>query len=524
MSADTQKKVTECFNPATGEKIGESNLNTVEELISCIRHAKKVQPDWAAMPIRERISIIRNIRTYIVENAPRIAKIISRDSGKVCVDALATEVLPAAMAVSYYMKNAKRFLKPEKLSSGNLLMANKRSKIYRKPFGVVGVISPWNYPFGIPFSEVIMALLAGNAVILKTASETQLVGRILEECINSAGLPDGIFHYVNLPGRVAGDAFLENGIDKLFFIGSVAVGKYLMKKASETLTPVVLELGGNDAMIVCKDADLEKAAAGAVWAGFSNTGQSCASVERIYVHESVYDSFLMMLKEKVGVLRVGFDDDFNMDMGSMTTQKQVETVKKHFEDAVEKGATIFAQSQCPKDSKGSFLPATVLTDVNHDMLLMQDETFGPVVGVMEFADINEAIRLANDSYLGLSGSIWSSNRRKAIRIAKQINAGAVMINDHLMSHGLAETPWGGFKESGIGRTHGKLGFDEMTEPQVIVNDIMPFTKRNLWWHPFSERLYNGLLGIIYVLYGKGIRNKSSGLWNLLRIVNRYFSK
>nr|MBC8491605.1 aldehyde dehydrogenase family protein [Candidatus Neomarinimicrobiota bacterium] len=283
MSADTQKKVTECCNPATGEKIGESNLNTVEELISCIQHSKEVQPGWAAVPIRERISIIRNIRTYIVENASGIAEIISRNNGKVRVDALATEVLPAAMAVSYYMKNAKRFLKPEKLSSGSLLIANKRSKIYRKPFGVIGIISPWNYPFGIPFSEVIMALLAGNAVILKTASETQLVGRILEECINSADLPNGIFHYVNLPGRVTGDVFLENGIDKLFFIGSVAVGKYLMKKASETLTPVVLELGGNDAMIVCRDVDLEKAAAGAVWAGFSNTGQSCASVERIYV-------------------------------------------------------------------------------------------------------------------------------------------------------------------------------------------------------------------------------------------------
>ena len=170
------------------------------------------------------------------------------------------------------------------------------------------------------------------------------------------------------------------------------------------------------------------------------------------------------------------------------------------------------------------LPATVLTDVNHDMLVMQDETFGPVVGVMKFADIDEAVQLANDSYLGLSGSIWSRNRRKAIRIAKQINAVAVMINDHLMSHGLAETPWDGFKESGIGHTHGKLGFDEMTEPQVIVNDIMPFAKRNLWWHPFSEGLYNGLLGIIYVPYGKGIRKKCSGLWNLLRIVNRYFSK
>ena len=195
------------------------------------------------------------------------------------------------------------------------------------PFGVVGIISPWNYPFAIPFSEVIMALLAGNAVILKAATETQVVGHTLRECIEAAGLPDGVFTYLNLPGSVAGDAFLESGVDKLFFTGSVPVGKYLMKKASETLTPVSLELGGNDPMIVCDDADLKRAAAGAVWAGLQNAGQSCGGVERIYVDRKIYFPFLALLKEAVEKLRVGYDTDHTMDIGAMTTRRQMDTVQ-----------------------------------------------------------------------------------------------------------------------------------------------------------------------------------------------------
>jgi succinate-semialdehyde dehydrogenase/glutarate-semialdehyde dehydrogenase len=508
-------------NPATNEILGECETNSVDDLKQMISNARKAQIEWQKMSVRERTKKVLNIRKYLVNNSEKIAEIISKDNGKTKIDALATEVLPAAMAISYYCKNAEYFLRDEFLSAGNIFLINKRSKIVRVPYGVVGIISPWNYPFAIPFSEVIMALLAGNAVILKVASETQLVGQEIKNAVESANLPDGIFNYINLPGKIAGNALLENGIDKLFFTGSVAVGKYLMKKASETLTPLVLELGGNDPMIVCEDADPYRAAMGAIWAGFQNAGQSCGGVERIYVHEKIYDLFMSILKSKIEKLKIGYGENYNNDIGCMTTKNQVETVKIHIEDALNKGALLFAQSS--QVEKGEqFLPAMVFTNVNHDMLLMKDETFGPVVGVMKFSNYEEAINLANDSYLGLTASVWTKSKKRGEKIARQLKAGAVTINDHLMSHGLAETPWGGFKQSGIGRTHGKLGFDEMTQPQVIVHDILPFVKKDLWWHPFNKNLYMGLKGLLDLLYSYSITLKIKGIKSLIKILPRIF--
>lgn len=508
-------------NPATNEILGECETNSVDDLKQMISNARKTQIEWQKMSVRERTKKVLNIRKYLVNNSEKIAEIISKDNGKTKIDALVTEVLPAAMAISYYCKNAEYFLRDEFLSAGNIFLLNKRSKIVRVPFGVVGIISPWNYPFAIPFSEVIMALLAGNAVILKVASETQLVGQEIKNAVESANLPDGIFNYINLPGKIAGNALLENGIDKLFFTGSVAVGKYLMKKASETLTPLVLELGGNDPMIVCEDADPYRAAMGAIWAGFQNAGQSCGGVERIYVHEKIYDLFMSILKSKIEKLKIGYGENYNNDIGCMTTKNQVDTVKIHIEDALNKGALLFAQSS--QVEKGEqFLPAMVFTNVNHDMLLMKDETFGPVVGVMKFSNYEEAINLANDSYLGLTASVWTKSKKRGEKIARQLKTGAVTINDHLMSHGLAETPWGGFKQSGIGRTHGKLGFDEMTQPQVIVHDILPFVKKDLWWHPFNKNLYMGLKGLLDLLYSYSITLKIKGIKSLIKILPRIF--
>ncbi|MFZ5948927.1 MAG: aldehyde dehydrogenase family protein [Stygiobacter sp.] len=508
-------------NPATNEILGECETNSVDDLKQMISNARKAQIEWQKMSVRERTKKVLNIRKYLVNNSEKIAEIISKDNGKTKIDALATEVLPAAMAISYYCKNAEYFLRDEFLSAGNIFLINKRSKVVRVPYGVVGIISPWNYPFAIPFSEVIMALLAGNAVILKVASETQLVGQEIKNAVESANLPDGIFNYINLPGKIAGNALLENGIDKLFFTGSVAVGKYLMKKASETLTPLVLELGGNDPMIVCEDADPYRAAMGAIWAGFQNAGQSCGGVERIYVHEKIYDLFMSILKSKIEKLKIGYGENYNNDIGCMTTKNQVETVKLHIEDALNKGALLFAQSS--QVEKGEqFLPAMLFTNVNHDMLLMKDETFGPVVGVMKFSNYEEAINLANDSYLGLTASVWTKSKKRGEKIARQLKAGAVTINDHLMSHGLAETPWGGFKQSGIGRTHGKLGFDEMTQPQVIVHDILPFVKKDLWWHPFNKNLYMGLKGLLDLLYSYSISLKIKGIKSLIKILPRIF--
>jgi succinate-semialdehyde dehydrogenase/glutarate-semialdehyde dehydrogenase len=527
MTAQQSKQEVEqtvCRNPATGEILGYSPLTSFEELEHIILQAKVAQESWARVEVRERVRHMLRVRTYLVEHAEKIAEVISQDNGKTRVDALATEVLPAAMAVDYYSKQAKNFLKTRYICPANILLLHKFSKIVRIPYGVVGVISPWNYPFSIPFSEVVTALLAGNAVVVKTATETQWVGRILEECFLAAELPQGLFNYVNIPGSLAGDAFLKNGIDKLFFTGSMAVGKELMAKAGDTLTPLVLELGGNDSMLVCEDADLFRATSGAVWAGFQNSGQSCGGVERVYVHERAYHSFLKLLKKKVEALRVGTDKNFKVDIGAMTTEGQVATVKSHLEDALAKGAVVYARSD-PEESidSSTTVPVMVLTEVNHDMLIMQEETFGALVGVMKVKDMDEAVALANDSDFGLTASVWSKNRKRAETLAKQIQAGVVTINDHLISHGMPETPWGGVKKSGIGRGHGAIGFDEMTQPQVIVHHIMPFARQNIWWHPHGKKIYEGLLGAIRFLYSGSIRQRTKGFYHLLKILPRYFS-
>jgi succinate-semialdehyde dehydrogenase/glutarate-semialdehyde dehydrogenase len=497
----------------------------VEDLKGAIWKAREAQKEWSGLPVRERVRALRGTRAYLLQNADELATIISRDNGKTRVEALATEVLPAVVALNYYGKNAEKFLKPQNLRPGTLLLGNKRSKIVRVPYGVIGIISPWNYPLAIPFSEIVMGLLAGNGVIFKGATQTQLVGRAVETCIQAGNLPDGLFAFINIPGSIAGDALLESDIDKLFFTGSVSVGKRLMAKAAETLTPLSLELGGNDAMLVCEDADLDRAGSGAVWAGLQNCGQSCAGVERIYVQEAVYEPFLERLKTKVEALRVGPDTDFNVDMGAMTTQKQMEVVQHHLEDALTRGAQVAAQSPLPfEETFGNFLPATVLTQVHHGMLVMHEETFGPILAVMKVKDMEEALALANDSTYGLTGSVWSKDVKKAEQIGCKIQAAVITINDHLMSHGLPETPWGGFKSSGIGRTHGKMGFHEMTQPQVIVHDILSFAQKDLWWHPYNETLYQGIRGGLNLFFAPKLMNRLRGLMPFMKILSRVFQR
>ena len=515
--------VTISKNPATGEKLGESPLHTIDDLKEMIKQSRAAQPAWQQLSVRQRAEKIMPIRDYLVAEMDSLTATIASENGKLSFEALVTEIVPATVAINYYCKKAPKFLKTRRISASSIGFANYRSQLRYEPLGVVGIISPWNYPFAIAFSEVICALLGGNGVILKTATETQLTGLALARAIQAADLPDGLFHFVNLPGRVAGDALLENGIDKLFFTGSVPVGKYLMKKASDTLTPVSLELGGNDAMIVCEDADLDLAAGGVIWAGLGNAGQSCGGIERIYVHERVYADFLARLRDRVAALRPGEWHDFSADVGVMTTEKQVKHVRQHVEDALEKGARIWVQAPNSVPHLNNVFEPMVLIDVTHQMAMMQHETFGPVVGVIKFKTIDEAIELANDSYLGLTGSVWSRNLKAAEKIAARIKAGAVTINDHLMSHGLAETAWGGFKQSGMGRTHGKMGLLEMVEPQHIITDILPGVKRKIYWQPYSPQLFQRFSGVVHLLYGKKIGRRIRGFFQTLALVPRIFS-
>ncbi|MBS4014806.1 MAG: aldehyde dehydrogenase family protein, partial [Bacteroidetes bacterium] len=329
---------------------------------------------------------------------------------------------------------------------------------------------------------------------------------------------------LNIPGNIAGDAFIENGINKLFFTGSVPVGKKLMKSASEKLLPLSLELGGNDAMIICEDANLFRAVGGALWAGLSNSGQSCAGVERIYVNSKIYDNFITLLKEEIRKLRQGEDIDFNVEIGSLTTENQLKTVKQHIRDAEEKGAKITSYPSTRENISGLFHPLTIIENVNDDMLVMKEETFGPVLAITKFETIEEAITKANNSNLGLTASIWTNDKENAHLIASKLEAGAITINDHLMSHGLAETPWGGFKQSGLGRTHSYLGLEEMTQPRVVIDDIMPGIQKNMWWYPHNKSIYDGLKGGIEFLYSKEMIKRFNGLGKLIRVFLGSFSR
>jgi len=518
-------KETVSVNPATGEIIGRTKENSVDDLKQAIIKARAAQKEWEKLSVNERGEHLILIRNYIAQNAERIALTISKDNGKTRIDALSTEVIPAAMAADYYAKKGKKLLARKKLSGGNLLFANKRSYVDRVPFGIIGIISPWNYPFAIPFNEIMMALISGNAVVLKVASQTQEVGKIIGEVINAGQLPEGLFAVLNIPGAIAGDAFIESGINKLFFTGSVPIGKKLMAKAAEKLVPVSLELGGNDAMIVCKDANLFRAATGAVWAGFSNCGQSCGGVERVFVEAGIYDDFMKMLREKVNNLRIGTDENFNTDLGSLTTKSQLQTVQKHIQDALDKGAVITAKAEpAGVNPNGLFHPAVILENVSDNMITMREETFGPVIAVKKVENIEEAIKSTNDSHLGLTASVWTTDRKKAHEIASRIEAGAVSINDHLMSHGLSETPWGGFKESGIGRTHSYIGVEEMTQPRTVIDDIMPGLQKDMWWHPHNKKVYDGLLGVVNFLYVKNLSVKVDGFINMLKLFFGSFVK
>ena len=420
---------------------------------------------------------------------------------------------------SYYARIARRLLAPRTLDRSSILFFNKVSRLTRVPFGLIGIISPWNYPFAIPLHEVIPALLAGNGVLLKVATQVQPVGDAIAEVVKAAGFPPGLFHLAHLPGAAAADAMLAAGVDKIFFTGSTATGRAVMARAAERLVPVVLELGGNDPMIVLDDANVERAAAGCLWAGLSNAGQSCAAVERVYVEAGAYDAFRDALVRRVQRLRAGPDREFDVEVGSLTSAEQKRKVEAVVSDAVRKGARIIARAGI---STGLFHPLMVLEDADSSMDAMCEEVFGPLIALQRVRDDAEAIARANDSRYGLTASVWSRNRRRARRVAESLRAGSVTLNDHLMSHGMAETPWGGFGESGIGRSHGELGFDEMTQPRVIVDDRMHRAPRNMWWYPHDRSVYEGLKGAMVALHGRGLGHRLAGLGRLVRTFLRSF--
>jgi succinate-semialdehyde dehydrogenase/glutarate-semialdehyde dehydrogenase len=395
------------------------------------------------------------------------------------------EVVPALDLMHYFAHNTERLLKRERIGLGQYRLMGRSSYIFYKPLGVVGIISPWNFPWATPLDEVVMALMAGNAVVLKPSELTSLAALKIGAIFKEARLPQGLVEIVTGDGST-GAALVEAGVDKIMFTGSVATGKRVAEAAAKQLIPVVLELGGKDPMIVLEDAKLENAARAAIWGAYANSGQACASIERCYVHESIAPQFIDLVVKETRALRQGKPTEEGVDVGAMSSEKQLKIVENHVGEAVQKGAQVLTGGERVNDSGGWFHQPTVVTNVDHSMELMTEETFGPVLPIMTFKTDDEAVQLANDSVYGLTASVFTSDIRRGRALAERIDAGTVMVNEVVYTHAVAQTPWGGVKQSGYGRTHGRLGLLELITPQHIHVNSIPGVP-DVWWFRYTSR-------------------------------------
>ncbi|HWZ46493.1 MAG TPA: aldehyde dehydrogenase family protein [Candidatus Saccharimonadales bacterium] len=499
--------ITVC-NPATGAPFGGTAACSAREVEDAVARARAAQPRWAATPLSHRLQILSEFQKLLCEQREQVAGTITREAGKPLAEALSTEILVVLDCVNYLAEYLPAFLRPEHVAHSNLIMKLKRGTLRRTPYGVVGIISPWNYPFSLPTNQAITALMTGNAVVLKPSELTPFSSLEAQRLMLAAGLDPDLFQVVTGDGA-AGAALLQSGIHKMVFTGSVATGKRVAQAAASRLLPVVLELGGKDPMIVLEDADLEVVSSAAVWGAFMNAGQTCLSVERCYVHESLYDRFLQLCAEKAIKLRVGDGAHPDTDIGPMIHQRQLQTVREHVEDALAKGARLLCGGAALPQLGPSFYAPTVLAEVNHSMRIMREETFGPVLPVQSFKTEDEAIALANDSEFGLSASVWTSDTRRGETLAGRIEAGTVMVNDMIACFGISEAPHGGVKASGIGRTHGSFGLEEMVWPKYVDSDRLPKMKK-LWWYGYGPEFFQQMNGFIEFLFHKKLKNRLQG--------------
>ncbi|MEO6050113.1 MAG: aldehyde dehydrogenase family protein [Pyrinomonadaceae bacterium] len=471
------------YNPATGAEVGRVPVTSAEDVAAAVTNGRVAFQSWKTTSFSRRVRLIMKAREVILSQADEIAHLISSESGKPFGEAIAMEIAPILDLMQYFAKNTEKILRPSKVGIGLYALMGRSSKIVYHPLGVVGIIPAWNYPFSIPLGETVMALMAGNTVVIKPSELTPFVGLKIGEIFEKAGLPDGCVQIVS-GGGTTGAALVEAKPDKVMFTGSVATGKKIAAAATKNLTSVVLELGGKDAMIVFADANLELASSAAVWGAFCNSGQSCSSVERLYVQEGAAAELSRKIVEKTLALKQDTGDKETTSVGAMSSERQIAIVEDHVEDFRAAGAKIETGGCRNPEFEGLFYKPTVITNVSNDMRAMQEETFGPTLPIATFSTEEEAIRLANDSKFGLTASVWTRDRAKGDRVARQIEAGSVCVNEVLYTHGIGQTPWGGFKNSGRGRTHGREGLMELVQPQHIHTNHLAILP-DAWWMPYS---------------------------------------
>jgi acyl-CoA reductase-like NAD-dependent aldehyde dehydrogenase len=518
--------VLQSFNPGTGEPIGSVPTVSPDQVQAIVDDVAGVQPFWAQLPLEERGRYMRRAAQVIIDRLADLSALLAREQGKPRNEAYVMELVPTIDALHWMADEGPKVLADEKVKTPQVFLLQKRHRFFYEPLGVVGVIAPWNYPWSIPFGEVAIALMAGNGVVLKPASLTPLLGERIAKVFEKGGLPEGLVRVVHGGGRI-GDALCRSSVGKVFFTGSVDVGRKVGEVCAADLKGSVLELGGKDPMIVCSDADIDNAISGAVWGGFANAGQTCSGIERVYVMRDVADRFTEGVVREAEKLRVGNPIEWDTEVGPMTSEDQYGIVVDLIEDAVASGAT----KRCggavdpPGLASGRYIAPTVLTGVSHEMRIMREEIFGPVLPIVVVDSEQEAIDLANDSEFGLGASVWTKDRQRGARIARRIESGMVWVNDHSFSHGACQCAWGGVKDSGLGRSHSKFGFYECVN--IKMNAWEPGLTRDFWWHPYDQTLGEAVKASAKILYGKGeVRAKAlrEGAGPLLKIGRRTLQK
>lgn len=501
----------ESFSPLDGTRLGAVPTVRPEQVQAVVDDVASVQPFWAELPLTDRARYMRRAAQAIIDGLDELARLLSREQGKPINESYVMELLPTIDSLRWLAEAGPEILADERIPLP-VFIKQKRARFTFEPLGVVGVIAPWNYPWSIPFGEVAIALMAGNGVVLKPASLTPLIGERIQAVFERAGLPEGLVRTVHGGGAV-GQALVESSAAKIFFTGSVEVGRRVGEECARRMKGSVLELGGKDPMVVCADANLSNAVSGCLWGGFANAGQTCSGIERVYVVEEVAERFVAGVVEGAGRLRVGDPLEPETEIGPMVSPEQLEQVRELVDDAVANGATL----HCGGPDEPYYRPA-VLTGVTQDMRIMREEIFGPVVPIVTVSSEDEAIALANDSEFGLGSSVWTMNRAKGERIAERLEAGMVWINDHMFSHGACSCSWGGVKESGLGRSHSKFGLWECVNIKLVTWE--PSRTRDFWWHPYDEALTKAMAASAKLLYGRDADKPGAlrrGAWPLLKV-------
>jgi len=499
ISSDDSRRHLQLRSPVTLEVTGELVCASAEDVAQAIAKARAAQVSWGATSMSYRAGIVKKALQLVLEKQDEIIDTVVAETGKARTDAMSMEIFSVADSLCYYAKNAEKFLKPRKRSVHGILGLMKQLRIIYKPLGVVGLITPWNGPFVLVMNQAVQAILAGNTVVAKGSEVTPFSAKLAETILNEAGLPEGVLQVLLGDGET-GAAIVSGGVDKVSFTGSVATGRIVAQACASQLIPCTMELGGNDAMIVCADADLDRAADGAWLGSCMNTGHYCCGTERIYVVAEVYDEFVRLIMEKGKGLRQGSAYGWDEDIGAVFWDRQMAIIEAHVEDARAKGATILMGGRRNPDLPGLYYEPTVITDVNNDMDIMVLETFGPVLCIARVATEDEAIALANDSEFGLNGNVWTRDKNKGYRLAAAIDTGSCSVNDMAISYGIPAAPFGGKKNSGVGQVNGKKGLRGYCHEMPIVIDRFGGKMQNAY--PYSAKSAEGMRKLMDFLWVK----------------------